>query len=563
MNFKTISFWVIIAIIAFFTRYYKLDVFPPELTIDEVSIGYNAYSILKTGKDEWGNFMPTSFRSVGDYKAPTLIYLTVPFVKIFGLTEMATRLPVALFSTINIFLFWILVQKYIFNRKNTVLPYLATIIFSLSPWLIVFSRSGFEAVVAMTFLLANIIMIFNFLAKNSQLNFFFVIFFAYLSAITYHSNKIVVPIINLYFVVSNFRLLVASIGSWHKTQNNAFRLMALVVIAMTCFFLKNYIFGLGSSRGSMTLLSKDFDYTNGLIPVYLSHPLSWLTSFFGLVSLWYKRLLEYFSANFYLSSGLGLATLGHPGQGVLYAIEYPFLVTGIFLLFFNKKIINAFFTSSYVPEFISIWILVSLLPASVTNNSQHALRTLNALPAFAVLISIGITFTFNLLKHKMLRTVFITGILSASIFGILRFVDYYALHYPVELSETRSYGWRQMAIYARDHHQEYDNVYIDSRFGSAGPYTYGVPYLYFLFYSKYDPATYIAHPQRQVAGQFFQNFENYHFVNVYWPDMDHTKNNLYIASPWSFPSELLNSKNQKYYVPFLNQSSGLYAISER
>lgn len=155
-------FWAGLLTIIFFSRFYNLASLPPSLSIDEVAIGYNAFSILKTGKDEWGNVMPVSFRSVGDYKAPTLNYLTVPFVYLFGLNELSTRLPVAIFSALSVFLFWYLVNSFVFSKKHSVLSYLATIIFSLSPWLIPFARSGFEATVALTFLLANIIFLFEY-----------------------------------------------------------------------------------------------------------------------------------------------------------------------------------------------------------------------------------------------------------------------------------------------------------------------------------------------------------------------------------------------------------------
>jgi hypothetical protein len=59
------------------------------------------------------------------------------------------------------------------------------------------------------------------------------------------------------------------------------------------------------------------------------------------------------------------------------------------------------------------------------------------------------------------------------------------------------------------------------------------------------------------------NFENYVFSEINWPDIDHTKNNLYLASPWSFPVEVLNSGQVKYYVEFLNKSSGLYAVTDK
>lgn len=555
-----VFFWIGILTIIFFTRFYKLTTVPPSLTIDEVAIGYNAYSILKTGKDEWGSFTPVSFRSVGDYKSPTLIYLTVPFVYLFGLNELSTRLPVAIFSTISIFLFWYVVSRFVFSKIHTELSYLSTLVYALSPWLIPFSRSGFEATVALTFILANAIFIFQY-NRTGRLAYFTGMFlFAYLSAITYHSTKVVVPLLNIFFLITEYSFFLTSVKRWYL-QNKVYFFGTLILLAcVTIFFVSNYIFGPGNSRAGMTFLSKDFDFTGGLLPRLSVHPFSALTSFLALVSFGFKRYLEYFSLNFYLGSSLGLATPGHPAQGVIYATEYLFLVIGFFGLIFRPSSFTSLFPDKFVLKVITAWFFISLLPASLTNNSQHPLRTMNLVPVVSILITAGIILVFSLLKKKYLKIVFVALVTFGYIWGGIRFVDYYAIHYPQELSEARSYGWKQMAIYAKEHHGEYDYVYVDPRFGTQGPYTFGVPYLYFLFYSQYDPSVYMNNPQRKLGGT---NFENYLFTPLNWPEVDHTQNNLYIASPWSIPTELIGSKQQKLYVPFLNDSSGLYAISDK
>jgi len=64
----------LILIIGIFFRFYKLAEYPVSLSIDEVAIGYNTYSLLKTGNDEYGIPHPLAFKSVGDYKLPLLIY---------------------------------------------------------------------------------------------------------------------------------------------------------------------------------------------------------------------------------------------------------------------------------------------------------------------------------------------------------------------------------------------------------------------------------------------------------------------------------------------------------
>jgi len=74
--------WIIIVVIlvSSILRLWMLSKVPPSLTPDEAALGYNAYSILKTGHDEYGKFLPIIFKSFGDYKPGLYVYLTVPSV---------------------------------------------------------------------------------------------------------------------------------------------------------------------------------------------------------------------------------------------------------------------------------------------------------------------------------------------------------------------------------------------------------------------------------------------------------------------------------------------------
>ncbi|MBI5019248.1 hypothetical protein HZB58_03170, partial [Candidatus Gottesmanbacteria bacterium] len=86
---KKISF-IIIIILAAFLRLWQLGNVPVSPDWDEAALGYNAYSILKTGKDEYGIFLPRTLRSFDDYKPPLYTYLAIPAVAAFGLTTWAT-----------------------------------------------------------------------------------------------------------------------------------------------------------------------------------------------------------------------------------------------------------------------------------------------------------------------------------------------------------------------------------------------------------------------------------------------------------------------------------------
>lgn len=124
-------------------RFYHLDLSPGGLYADEASIGYNAYSILITGKDEHGVAWPLFFRAFGEYKNPVFIYSLIPLIKIFGLTPDIVRAGAAVWGSLTLPL------MYIFSiqlTKNKSLSLLATLVLALMPWHLHYSRLGFEAI---------------------------------------------------------------------------------------------------------------------------------------------------------------------------------------------------------------------------------------------------------------------------------------------------------------------------------------------------------------------------------------------------------------------------------
>src|SRR3989344_6658242 len=176
---KNLSFYILIVIIciAAVLRFYKLASVPPSLYWDEASLGYNAYSILKTLHDEHGKFLPlTNFAAFGDYKPPGYIYATVPSIAIFGLNEFATRFPSAFFGVLTVILTYFLTKK-LFSEgyqkyqkyeeyqelsskreksargtRDTrgtldtpqIIALLSALMLAISPWHIQFSRGAFE-----------------------------------------------------------------------------------------------------------------------------------------------------------------------------------------------------------------------------------------------------------------------------------------------------------------------------------------------------------------------------------------------------------------------------------
>src|SRR5260221_7927131 len=107
-----INIWLVLTCLLFlFTRFYQITEIPKSLYWDEASIGYNAYSILKTGHDEWGTRTPIHFRAFGEFKLPVYIYSTVLTESIFDLTPLGIRLPAVLYTLGSLLLIYFLVKK--------------------------------------------------------------------------------------------------------------------------------------------------------------------------------------------------------------------------------------------------------------------------------------------------------------------------------------------------------------------------------------------------------------------------------------------------------------------
>src|SRR3989344_8709077 len=145
---KKYSLLLIVLILASVLRFYDLANNPPGLTWDEASLGYNAYSLLQSGKDEYGSLLPLNLRSFGDWKPSLYAYLDIPFVAIFGLNEIAVRLPSGVFGVLGVYGTYLLVYQ-LFKRREVAL--FSAFFLAISPWHIQFSRPAFEANVALTF----------------------------------------------------------------------------------------------------------------------------------------------------------------------------------------------------------------------------------------------------------------------------------------------------------------------------------------------------------------------------------------------------------------------------
>ena len=185
----------LIIILAFFLRIYKITSIPPSLNWDETSIGYNAYSVLKTGRDEWGQFMPVHFKSFGEYKLPAQIYASIPAIAIFGLNDFGVRITPVVYGTMTILLLYFLVFE-IFKRKD--ISFLSSFLLAVSPWHIQLTRASFESSFSLFWFILGVWLLIKGLKNGKWLVVSMIPFV--ISVYTYNTARVFTPLFYLSFI---------------------------------------------------------------------------------------------------------------------------------------------------------------------------------------------------------------------------------------------------------------------------------------------------------------------------------------------------------------------------
>ena len=450
-----------ILVLAAVLRLVAITKSPPSLYWEEAAIGYDAYSILKTGKDYHGNAFPLiAFPSFGDYKPSLYFYATVPSIAIFGLNDFAIRFPSAFSGVLTVLLVY-LISKELFKSKSKI-PLLASFLLAISPWHLQFSRAGFEVNLA-TFLLTLGI---YFLIKSLKNNFYFFLGAVVLglSLYAYHGLRIIAPIFALIFTLTNWSkinfkwkivsVIVALIISW-PILGNINNPQVKQRFQETSHFTQ-------SSAINISNQLKEQD--DNLISRLIHHR----------YILWGRELLQnytnHFNLNFLFISGDNNPRHQTREFGLLYHWELITLFSAIY--FFIKR--KHFFLNP-----IFLWILVAPTAAMLTKTTPHTLRFLPAAPAFAIISAYGL---IQLLKNiKLPKTFIILGTSTIILAEAIVFLHFYFFHYPQVTSQHWQYGYKQLIQFTESVKDNYTSIYITRE--------YGRPSVYALLYGQYDPLT--------------------------------------------------------------------------
>jgi len=520
-----------IFLLALFVRLVFINKLPLGFTPDEASFGYDAYSIIKTGKDQWGNFLPLNFKSFGDDKLPLYTYITLPFVYFFGLNEISVRLPNILLSSFSVLVLFFLTKE-MFNKK---VGFWAAFFLAISPWHIQLSRGAFEANLTNFFMPLALYFYFIFVKKKNIIFFLVFVFLLLINSFSYHSARLlsflILPLLLLYSF-KDFKIVFL-------------RYKFLVSIVLFLFFFINFyfLFFVNSGRiGTSTIFSNDL-YNFVFEKRFVIHKIGvneWFlkifhNKFISIVKTFTENYFSYFSFPFLFFQGAREATYGMVKDiGVIYFVDIFLLVSCIL---FYSKVNNK--KNLYL---LIILMLLAPIPAAISVGPGHAAnRAAIMIPFLMMILAIGLDLLINNLKLKKGSEIVVLFIYLVSFAFFLE--KYYFLQ-RVFNSNEMLYGTKDLF----NHLSKYDNktIYISKNISE--------PHIYFAFYNKYDPYKY----QKQVSNwQFDKNkytwvdqipeykIENYVFTSTPFKDLKLGDSAVLVGKPQDFRNIIYNENSVK------------------
>lgn len=517
INSKLIFFGIII--LGFILRFYLLGVNPPSLDWDEASIGYNAYSILHTGRDEYGNFLPLSFRSFDDYKPPIYIYLTVLSVAVFGLTEFAVRFPAAIIGVLAIIVVYFFTKELFASwgkKHQEMIALLASFFLCVSPWHLQFSRAAFEGNVGMFFLILSL---FCFLKAFRNKMLFIPFAFAFvLSLYSYHSFRMINPILLIVLFALFYKNLI-------KTK--VFFVGALLII----IFLSLPIYmslinpqGAGSRLSMVTIfddpnilktssekLLQAKQNNNVIGQIVNNRRLYFIPKIIS-------GYVDHFRFDFLFLTGDGGVQHHAYNMGMLYLWDAPFILIGIYFLLkkFDKKV-----------ALILILLFLGPVPASITSGTPQPIRAIAMIPSFQILVAVGIyKFADFMMRKKVLGQAFILVVIFLFAINLSYYLYTYYILTPIKYGYFWQYGNKEAVSYAKKNENKYKRIIMT--------YEYDQPYIYYLFYNKIDPSWYQQNWNYTGSGEiyrFYRKIGKYEFRNITFDKDKELKNTLLIGTP--------------------------------
>lgn len=504
---KLLSRWEVIAVafvvvLAATLFFYKLNQSPPCLDADEASFAYNAFSILKTGRDEYGKFLPLRLQAFGDNRFPLITYLDIPWVAILGLNETSARMANFPFALLFPIVVYLLTFEFFKSKSTSVL---AALFSTLSVGLQSIGRQTHEAYLTVFFLALASYFFMRFLNKKGEANFYFFQAFFFIDLFGYHSTRLWA---GFYFLVMVFMI------AWKKMK---IKHLFLFVSIIALFAVSDVIHK--PTRVSSLLFFNTEGFNSKVYEYRIEGGLRFL---YNKLTVGVKDMIheysKYFSPQFLAINGDDNYRFGYPGMSPVTPIEYLLMIIGLYYLFHNREKWRYFVVAIFL--FAPSSAILSWAGASLT-------RSLFILIPVTIIAAYGLS---QILKKKKVAFFALFG---AYLILALYNWDFYYFHFPKRLVTIHAWqcGYKELGDYVKANYDNFDKFYITQKNGQ--------PYIFMLFYLNYPPSEYQKHARLSAPDQFgfgqVSGFDKFVF------SLDRVDENIryaYIGFPDDFPSDM-------------------------
>jgi 4-amino-4-deoxy-L-arabinose transferase-like glycosyltransferase len=458
--------------LAIFLRFYQLGNIPAGFLNDEANAGYDAYSVLLTGKDQWNTFLPlTHFVGFGGAPLPVYRYLSLIPIYLFGLNEFSTRFISSLGGILSVMALYFLVKKLV-NKKAALF---SALFLAIMPWAIGLSRIGHEANIGILFLI--VALIFGLVQKSGK-SLYYAAFFLALSMYTYSAYILYAPLV----------LMVILWVNYEKEKGYGYLLKPLILFLI---FISPMIFqqnaasvrfsqvGLTTNINSIGLINNLNDQRGQCLAAFNS-TICKITDNKALLfpSTLVKNYLSQFSPNFLYVNGTPTQFSILPERGLDYLFNFLPLILGIVFFLRNNKQRKLSFA-------LTTLFLLSPLPNAFTSDGNYV-RSSIMQPFLALFGGLGIYYCWDFLKgkQKLISYLFATVFLIAISFSLISFFIIYLTYFKNNYAIYSQYGYKDLIQKTYALRNDYNRIYISRHLNDAKQY------IYYLFYTKYDPRQY-------------------------------------------------------------------------
>lgn len=464
-------------------HFYQLGNIPPGVSNDEANIGYEAWSIAETGRDQWGNLLPLTFKGFGNWSLPVYIYLLAPIIKIFGLQVWSVRLLGLISGSLLCWLAYLLIKK-LSGSKNMAI--MAAMMTGIAPWIFSLTRTASEATLAMVFFMAGIYFI---LEKKMVIS----VLCLLLSLLTYYGMWGFIP---LYI----FFLLFFSGIKLNLSKKSLFSTLILFLagggLILTISFIQrgNARIGQVNSLANIAVVGELNSFRGSCLEHY---PALVCKLVFNKIWLIAQQLINNYASHF--STREWFVIGGNPGilppSGYFYLIQFPLFVIGLWQLLRQG--------SRLEKSILILWLLLSPLPDSLSGTGNFT-RAFIMAPVVAIISAYGL---YNLTRNFKLLAWLVIGV-SVFKFGLL-----YSSYFPKFNSIYTHYEYqplmRFMETYLKDNPDT--PVYLSSRYHDTKQY------IFYLFYQKIPPIEFQNNKtvivEKESGGWIWvKQINNWHFV---------------------------------------------------